>query len=63
MAYICTLPFLLATLRFKLCMAGLGWTVLDRMRSVTSSAVAISSDWGYGRLSGEQYFSVGLGQR
>jgi hypothetical protein len=45
-AYICTLPFLLATRRFKLCIAGFGWTALDRIMSVISRAVAMSSDCG-----------------
>lgn len=61
MAYICTLPFLLAILFFKLCIAILGCIAFERIISATSKAVAMSSDCGYGRLRGEHAFSaIGL---
>lgn len=58
-AYICTRPFLLAALRFKLCIAGFGKTAFERIMSVISRLLAMSSDWGYGRFSGEHAFSAG----
>jgi hypothetical protein len=57
-AYICTLPFLLAILRFRLCMAGFGQTAFERIMSLISRETEISSDCGYGRLSGEVAFSI-----